>query len=37
MIPIFSIVEKYQEYAIGEIKLPEREKRIFNKVLLEPF
>ena len=36
MRPIFSIIEKYQKYATGEIKLTEREKRIFNEVLLEP-
>ena len=37
MIPIFSIVEKYQKYAMGEIELSKREKRIFNDVLLAPF
>lgn len=36
MIPIFSIMEKYQKYAMGEIKLTGQERRIFNEVLLEP-
>lgn len=37
MRPIFSIIEKYQKYAMGETDLSEREKKIFNEVLLEPF
>jgi len=36
MVQVFSVMEKYQKYAMGEIKLTERERQIFNEVLLEP-
>lgn len=37
MIPIFSMIEKYQKYVMGEIEISDREKKILYEVMLEPF